>query len=112
MLVQDYNNRKLKKQKMIQKRKKACAEFEEQIRKTWSRNPGEGRLQAAGLTSSCCCKKAGQLEMWSSFADFQAIVKVLILSSNTPSQTDGRNFHQFDLDAHHFYFYFLDWLGS
>jgi hypothetical protein len=41
MSVQGYNNRKLKKQK----RKKACAEFE-QIRKTWSRNPGEGRLQA------------------------------------------------------------------
>jgi hypothetical protein len=59
MPVKDYNNRKLKKQKMIQKRKKACAEFEKQIRKTWSRNPREGRLQAAGLTSSCCCKKAG-----------------------------------------------------
>jgi hypothetical protein len=39
-----YNHRKLKKQKMLQKRKKACAEFEEQIRKTWSRNPGEDRL--------------------------------------------------------------------
>jgi hypothetical protein len=33
--VQGYNNRKLKKQKMIQEGKKACAEFEEQIRKTW-----------------------------------------------------------------------------
>jgi hypothetical protein len=44
MSVQGYNNRKLKKQKMIQKRNKACAELEEQIRKTWSRNPGEGRL--------------------------------------------------------------------
>jgi hypothetical protein len=48
--------------------------------------------------------------MWSSFADFQASVKVMILSSNTPSQTDGRNFHQFDFDAHHFFF--LEWLGS
>jgi hypothetical protein len=83
MSIQGYNNRKLKKQKMIQKRKKACAYFEEQIRKTWSRNPGEGRLQAASLTSSCYCKKAGQLKMWSSFADFQASVKVLILSSNS-----------------------------
>jgi hypothetical protein len=62
--------------------REACAEFEEQIRKTWSRNPGEGRLQAAGLTSGCCCKKAGQQEMWSSFADFQASVEVLILYSN------------------------------
>jgi hypothetical protein len=33
MSVQGYNNRKLKKQKMIQNRKKACVEFEEQIRK-------------------------------------------------------------------------------
>jgi hypothetical protein len=62
--------------------REACVEFEEQIRKTWNRNPGEGRLQAAGLTSGCCCKKAGQQEMWSSFADFQASVKVLILYSN------------------------------
>jgi len=42
--VQGYNHRKLKKPKVLQKRKKACAEFEEQIRKTWSRNPGEERL--------------------------------------------------------------------
>jgi len=70
MSLQGYNNRKLKKQKMIQKGKKACAGFEEQIRKTWSRNPGDGRPPAVGLTSSCCCKKAGQQEMWSSFADF------------------------------------------
>jgi hypothetical protein len=82
MSIQGYNNRKLKKQKMIQKRKKACAEFEEQIRKTWSRNPEEGRLQAAGLASSCCCRKAGQQETWSSFIDFQASVEVLYLSSN------------------------------
>jgi len=86
MSVQGYNNRKQKTQKMIQKRKKACAEFEEQIRKTWCRNLGEGKLQAAGLTSSCYCKKAGQQEMWSSFADFQASVKVLILSSNRRSE--------------------------
>jgi hypothetical protein len=44
-------------------------------------------------------------------------VEVLILSSNTPPQTDGRNFHQFDFDSHHhefflFLFLFLDWLGS
>jgi len=110
MSVQGYNNRKLKKQKMIQNRKKACVEFEEQIRKTWSRNPGEGRLQAASLMSSCCCKKAGQQEMWSSFTDFQASVKVLILSSNTPSQTDGGTFISLTL-THHFFF-FLDWLGS
>jgi hypothetical protein len=36
MSVHGYNNKKLTKQKMIQKRKKACAEFEEQIRKTCS----------------------------------------------------------------------------
>jgi hypothetical protein len=44
-------------------------------------------------------------------------VEVLILSSNTPPQIDGRNFHQFDFDSHHhefflFLFLFLDWLGS
>jgi hypothetical protein len=35
MSIQGYNNRKLKKQKMIQKGKRACAEFEGLIRKTW-----------------------------------------------------------------------------
>jgi hypothetical protein len=37
--------------------------------------------------------------------------ELLILSSNTPPQTDGRNFYQFDFYSHHHFFFFFFVLG-
>jgi hypothetical protein len=37
--------------------------------------------------------------------------ELLLLSSNTSPQPDGRNFYQFGFDSHHHHF-FLNWLGS
>jgi hypothetical protein len=38
--------------------------------------------------------------------------ELLILSSNTPPQIDGRNFYQFDFYSHHHYYYFFFYLSS